>query len=74
MGGELEGIFSLVNDLLLVLIIMEVLPSVARFVRRREVDVDVQDIVPFRKNWLKSSPQSFATDLRLSFCAEFRRF
>jgi len=46
-GNALEGIFSLVNDLLLVLIILEVLRTVARFIRKRELDVDVQDIVPF---------------------------
>jgi hypothetical protein len=43
----LEAIFSLVNDLLLVLIIMEVLRTVARFIRKRELNVNVQDIVPF---------------------------
>ena len=46
-GNPLEGIFSLVNDLLLVLIIMEVLRTVARFVRKRELNVDVEDVVPF---------------------------
>jgi uncharacterized membrane protein (DUF373 family) len=46
-GNALEGIFSLVNDLLLVLIIMEVLRTVARFIRKRELDVDVADVVPF---------------------------
>jgi uncharacterized membrane protein (DUF373 family) len=46
-GTPLEGIFSLVNDLLLVLIIMEVLRTVARFIRKRELDVDVEDVVPF---------------------------
>ena len=46
-GNPLEGIFSLVNDLLLVLIIMEVLRTVARFIRKRELDVDVEDVVPF---------------------------
>jgi uncharacterized membrane protein (DUF373 family) len=46
-GNPLEGIFSLVNDLLLVLIIMEVLRTVARFIRKRELDVDVGDVVPF---------------------------
>jgi uncharacterized membrane protein (DUF373 family) len=46
-GNPLEGIFSLVNDLLLVLIIMEVLRTVARFVRKRELDIDVADVVPF---------------------------
>jgi uncharacterized membrane protein (DUF373 family) len=46
-GSQLEAIFSLVNDLLLVLIIMEVLRTVARFIRKRELNVDVQDIVPF---------------------------
>jgi uncharacterized membrane protein (DUF373 family) len=46
-GNALEGIFSLVNDLLLVLIIMEVLRTVARFIRKRELDVDVEDVVPF---------------------------
>jgi uncharacterized membrane protein (DUF373 family) len=43
----LQGIFSLVNDLLLVLIIMEVLRTVARFLRKRELNVDVEDLVPF---------------------------
>jgi uncharacterized membrane protein (DUF373 family) len=43
----LEGIFSFVNDLLLVLIIMEVLRTVARFIREREFDIDVTDVVPF---------------------------
>ena len=43
----LEGIFSLLNDLLLVLIIMEVLRTVARFLRKRESNVDVEDLVPF---------------------------
>jgi uncharacterized membrane protein (DUF373 family) len=46
-GNPLEGIFSLVNDLLLVLIIMEVLRTVARFIRKRELDVDVEDVIPF---------------------------
>lgn len=46
-GSQLEGIFSLVNDSLLVLIIMEVLRTVARFIRKRELEVDVQDMVPF---------------------------
>jgi uncharacterized membrane protein (DUF373 family) len=46
-GNALEGIFSLVNDLLLVLIIMEVLRTVARFIRKRELNVDVEDVVPF---------------------------
>lgn len=46
-GNPLEGIFSLVNDLLLVLIIMEVLRTVARFLRKRELDVDVEDVIPF---------------------------
>ena len=46
-GNPLEGIFSLVNDLLLVLIIMEVLRTVARFIRKRQLDVDVEDVVPF---------------------------
>ena len=46
-GSPWEAIFSLVNDLLLVLIILEVLRTVARFIRKRELDVDVQDIVPF---------------------------
>jgi uncharacterized membrane protein (DUF373 family) len=46
-GNYLEGIFSLVNDLLLVLIIMEVLRTVARFIRKRELDVGVEDVVPF---------------------------
>jgi hypothetical protein len=32
---------------LLVLIIMEVLRTVARFIRKRELDVDVEDVVPF---------------------------
>ena len=46
-GKDLEGIFSLVNDLLLVLIIMDVLRTVARFIRKRELDVGVEDVVPF---------------------------
>jgi len=46
-GSQLEAIFSLLNDLLLVLIIMEVLRTVARFIRKRELNVDVQDVVPF---------------------------
>lgn len=46
-GKALEGIFSLLNDLLLVLIIMEVLRTVARFLRKRESNVDVEDLVPF---------------------------
>jgi uncharacterized membrane protein (DUF373 family) len=46
-GNALEGIFSLVNDLLIVLIIMEVLRTVARFLRKREMNVDVEDLVPF---------------------------
>jgi hypothetical protein len=46
-GDPLQGIFSLVNDLLLVLIIMEVLRTVARFLRKRELNVDVEDLVPF---------------------------
>lgn len=46
-GKPLEGIFSLLNDLLLVLIIMEVLRTVARFLRKRELNVDVEDLVPF---------------------------
>jgi uncharacterized membrane protein (DUF373 family) len=46
-GNPLQGIFSLVNDLLLVLIIMEVLRTVARFLRKRELNVDVEDLVPF---------------------------
>jgi len=46
-GDPLQGIFSLVNDLLLVLIIMEVLRTVARFLRKRQLDVDVEDLVPF---------------------------
>jgi uncharacterized membrane protein (DUF373 family) len=45
--NPLQGIFSLVNDLLLVLIIMEVLRTVARFLRKRELNVDVEDLVPF---------------------------
>jgi len=43
----LEGIFSLLNDLLLVLIITEVLRTVARFLRKRELNVDVEDLIPF---------------------------
>jgi uncharacterized membrane protein (DUF373 family) len=46
-GNPLQAIFSLVNDLLLVLIIMEVLRTVARFLRKRELNVDVEDLVPF---------------------------
>ena len=46
-GKALEGVFSLLNDLLLVLIIMEVLRTVARFLRKRESNVDVEDLVPF---------------------------
>jgi uncharacterized membrane protein (DUF373 family) len=46
-GTPLQGIFSLVNDLLLVLIIMEVLRTVARFLRKRDLNVDVEDLVPF---------------------------
>jgi uncharacterized membrane protein (DUF373 family) len=46
-GSALQGILSLVNDLLLVLIIMEVLRTVARFLRKRELNVDVEDLVPF---------------------------
>ena len=46
-GKHLEGIFSFVNDLLLVLIIMEVLRTVARFIRENEFDIDVADVVPF---------------------------
>jgi uncharacterized membrane protein (DUF373 family) len=46
-GNPLQGIFSLVNDLLLVLIIMEVLRTVARFLRKRKLDVGVEDLVPF---------------------------
>lgn len=46
-GKPLEGIFSFVNDLLLVLIIMEVLRTVARFIHDREFDIDVADMVPF---------------------------
>jgi uncharacterized membrane protein (DUF373 family) len=46
-GKPLEGIFSLLNDLLLVLIIMEVLRTVARFLRKRELNVDVEDLIPF---------------------------
>jgi uncharacterized membrane protein (DUF373 family) len=46
-GKHLEGIFSFVNDLLLVLIIMEVLRTVARFIREHEFDIDVADVVPF---------------------------
>ena len=46
-ADPLQGIFSLVNDLLLVLIIMEVLRTVARFLRKRELNVDVGDLVPF---------------------------
>ena len=47
LGNPLQGIFSLVNDLLLVLIIMEVLRTVGRFLRKRELNVDVEDLVPF---------------------------
>jgi hypothetical protein len=43
----LQGIFSLVNHLLLVLIIMEVLRTVARFLRERKLDVGVEGLVPF---------------------------
>lgn len=46
-GKPLEGIFSFVNDLLLVLIIMEVLRTVARFIREHEFDIDVADVIPF---------------------------
>lgn len=46
-GKALEGVFSLLSDLLLVLIIMEVLRTVARFLRKRELNVDVEDLVPF---------------------------
>ena len=46
-GNPLQGIFSLVNDLLLVLIIMEVMRTVAQFLRKRELNVDVEDLVPF---------------------------
>ena len=46
-GKPLEGIFSFVNDLLLVLIIMEVLRTVARFIRENEFDIDVADVIPF---------------------------
>jgi uncharacterized membrane protein (DUF373 family) len=47
LGNPLQGIFSLVNDLLLVLIIMELLRTVGRFLRKRELNVDVEDLVPF---------------------------
>jgi uncharacterized membrane protein (DUF373 family) len=43
----LEGIFSCVNDLLLVLIIMEVLWTVTGFIGKRELDIGVEDVVPF---------------------------
>jgi uncharacterized membrane protein (DUF373 family) len=46
-GKPLEGIFSFLNDLLLVLIIMEVLRTVARFIRENEFDIDVADVIPF---------------------------
>ena len=46
-GNALQGIFSLVNDLLLVLIILEVLRTVGRFLSKRELSVDVGDLVPF---------------------------
>jgi uncharacterized membrane protein (DUF373 family) len=46
-GKALEGVFSLLNNLLLVLIIMEVLRTVARFLRKRALNVDVEDLVPF---------------------------
>jgi uncharacterized membrane protein (DUF373 family) len=46
-GKPLEGIFSCVNDLLLVLIIMEVLRTVAGFIRKRALDIGVEDVVPF---------------------------
>jgi hypothetical protein len=46
-GKPLEGIFSFVNDLLLVVIIMEVLRTVARFIRENEFDIDVADVIPF---------------------------
>jgi uncharacterized membrane protein (DUF373 family) len=46
-GAALQAVFSLVNDLLLVLIIMELLRTVARFLRKRAMSVDVEDLVPF---------------------------
>jgi uncharacterized membrane protein (DUF373 family) len=46
-GAALQAVFSSVNDLLLVLIIMELLRTVARFLRKRELNVDVEDLVPF---------------------------
>ena len=46
-GNALQAFFSLVNDLLVVLIIMEVLRTVARFLQRREIEVSVQDLTPF---------------------------
>ena len=46
-GNALQAFFSLVNDLLVVLIIMEVLRTVARFLQRREIEVGVQDLIPF---------------------------
>jgi uncharacterized membrane protein (DUF373 family) len=46
-GKALQAFFSMVNDLLVVLIIMEVLRTVARFLQKREIEVGVQDLIPF---------------------------
>jgi uncharacterized membrane protein (DUF373 family) len=45
--GLLIPIFSLLNDLLLVLIITEVLRTVVGFIRKREPGVKVGDLTPF---------------------------
>jgi len=50
-----KGFFSLVNDVLLVLIIMEVLRTVGTVSSAsRELDVDVEDVVPFSRDRLLS--------------------
>ena len=46
-SGLLIPIFSLLSDLLLVLIITEVLRTVVGFIRKREPGVKVGDLTPF---------------------------
>lgn len=46
-GHLLSGLFTLLSDLLLVLILMELLRTVGRFIRKEEPGVGVADLTPF---------------------------
>lgn len=46
-GGLAPGLFTLLSDLLLALIVLELLRTVGRFIRKEEPGVGVADLTPF---------------------------